>query len=189
MFKDLVLKNRSYRRFYQEKKVERETLVKLIDLTRFTASGMNKQPLRYIISTDEKLNNEINNTLVWAGYIKGWISPKDGEKPSSYIVMLKDLSLGNSAVQDQGIHAQTILLGAVEENLGGCIIANINKKELARVLNIDEKMYEIVMVIPIGYPKEEVIIEELKEDGDIKYYRDENQIHHVPKRSLEDIIL
>lgn len=189
MIKELVLKNRSYRRFYQDKKVEREILVELINLTRFTASGMNKQPLRYIISTDEKLNYKINDTLVWAGYLKGWISPKEGELPSSYIVMIKDLSLGNSAVQDEGIQAQTILLGAVEKNLGGCMIANIKRKELSKVLNIDEEKYDIVMVIPIGYPKEEVVIEDINEDGDIKYYRDENQVHHVPKRKLEDIIL
>ena len=80
------------------------------------------------------------------------------------------------------------MLGAVEKGLGGCIIKNINKEKLKKVLNLDEK-YEIAFVLPIGYPKEEVVIEEINSDEDIKYWRDENEVHHVPKRRLDDVII
>ena len=83
---------------------------------------------------------------------------------------------------------QSILLGAVENGLGGCIIANINRKKLAEALNLDEK-YEIALVLALGYPKEEVVIETINEYGDIKYWRDENKVHHVPKRTLDKLIL
>ena len=102
--------------------------------------------------------------------------------------MMKDNSLGAISPVDEGIAAQSILLGAVEKGLGGCIIANINRKNLKEYLKLDDR-YDIELVIAIGYPKEEVVIDEIKEDGDIKYWRDENKVHHVPKRKLEDIII
>ena len=188
MIKDLIVKNRSYRRFYQERTVEMCTLRELIDLARLSPSGFNRQGLKYILSNTEALNNQINDCLTWAGYCKGWISPKDGEKPGAFIVMLRDTSLGACLVQDQGFAGQSILLGAVEKGLGGCYIVNIKKEMLTRLFNLDDK-YKIEAVIAIGFPKEEVVIEPLADSGDVKYWRDDNQVHHVPKRSLDEIIL
>jgi len=90
--------------------------------------------------------------------------------------------------QNEGIAVQSILLGAVEKGLGGCIIANINKKRLAEELNLDEK-YEITLVLALGYPKEKIVIETINESGDVRYWRDENETHHVPKRTLDELIL
>ncbi len=89
---------------------------------------------------------------------------------------------------DEGIAAQSIFLGAREAGLGGCFIGSFKKDELIKGLNIEDR-YEIALVIALGYPKEEVVVEELSENGDIKYWRDEEQVHHVPKRSLEEIII
>lgn len=188
MIKELIIKNRSYRRFYQEKEIDIETLKELIDLGRLSASGRNIQALRYIISNKEDMNKKINECIVWGGYYKDWITPKEGDRPSAYIVVVSDTDVGNYSMVDEGIAAQNILLGAVEKGLGGCIIKNINKVKLKEVLNLNEK-YEIAFVLPLGYPKEEVVIEEINSDGDIKYWRDNNEVHHVPKRKLEDIII
>lgn len=188
MMKELVLKNRSYRRFYQDRSVSMETLRELVDLARFAPSGYNRQALRYILSCQSDMNDRINAALGWAGYLKDWDGPAEGEKPAALIVMLIDTSVGATMVQDQGFAAQNILLGAVEKGMGGCVIANINKKKLARELNLDEK-YEIAAVIAIGYPREEIILEVIDESGDVKYWRDELGVHHVPKRNLDDIIL
>lgn len=188
MIKELVLKNRSYRRFYQDQKITTEILKELVDLTRLTASAANLQPLKYVISNAKDNNEKIFKTLGWAGYLKDWDGPEDGERPSAYIVILNDTSISKNPSFDPGIVAQTILLGAVEKGFGGCILANVNKKELKSSLNLDEK-YEVILVVALGKPKEEVVIESMDSNKDVKYWRDENKVHHVPKRSLEDIIL
>lgn len=188
MVKELILKNRSYRRFYQDKGIEINTLRELVDLARLSPSARNAQALKYVLTNTEEENSKIFEHIYWAGYYKDWKGPEEGEKPSGYIVLVKDNSLGASLVQDQGIAVQSILLGAVEKGLGGCIIGNIDKEKLAKKLNLDEK-YEIVLVLALGYPKEEVVIEEINEAGDIKYWRDEKEVHHVPKRTLEEVIL
>jgi len=188
MIKDLVLKNRSYRKFYQNEEIELSTLKNLIDLARLSASAANLQPLKYIISNSPDKNESIFKTLGWAGYLKDWNGPIEGEKPSAYIVILNDLSISKKPSLDTGISAQSMLLGAIESGLGGCMIGNINKVELTSVLNLDEN-FEINLVIALGKPKETVVIDEMSLSTDIKYWRDEKEIHHVPKRSLDEIIL
>ncbi len=188
MIKDLVLRNRSYRRFYQDEIIEIDIIKELIDLARLSASAANLQPLKYIISNELIKNEGIFKTLGWAGYLKDWNGPEEGEKPSAYIVIVNDLSISKNPALDIGISAQSILLGAIEKGLGGCMLGNIDKKELATVLNIDEN-YEISLVIALGKPKEKVVIDEMNLSLDVKYWRDENVIHHVPKRSLAEIIL
>ena len=188
MIKELILKNRSYRRFYEEKLIEKSNLKELVNLARLSPSGGNIQALRYILVNAKEQNDKIYKHIFWAGYYKDWDGPKEGDKPSAYMVVVKDTTLKTSLPQDEGIAVQSILLGAVEKGLGGCIIANVNKNNLAVALNLDEK-YEIALVLALGYPKEEVVIETINEYGDIKYWRDENEVHHVPKRSLEDLIL
>lgn len=188
MIKDLILKNRSYRRFYQDRLIESSVLRELVDLARLSPSGRNIQALKYVLANTEAQNNKIYEHIHWAGYYKDWDGPPNGEKPSAYIVAVKDNSLGMSMIQDQGIAVQSILLGAVENGLGGCIIANVDKKNLSEILNLDEK-YEIVLVLALGYPKEEVVIEKINQTGDVKYWRDEKEVHHVPKRTLDELIL
>jgi nitroreductase len=188
MIKELVEKNRSYRRFYQEERIGREAIEELIDLARLSSSGANLQSLKYIISCDEEKNSKVFPYLKWAGYLSDWDGPIEGEKPSAYIVMLADKEISTNHFWDHGIACQSILLGAVEKGLGGCMFGAIDKKGLTLALNISEQ-YEVLLVIALGKPKEQVIIEALMDSNDIKYWRDENKIHHVPKRSLKDIIL
>lgn len=186
MLKDFVLKNRSYRRFYEEKKIETETLSELVDLARNTPSAANRQPLRYILVNDEEKNEICFRNVKWAGYLSDWDGPQAGERPSAYIIMVTKGEC-NSA-QDEGIAGQTILLGAAERGLGGCFIGNVDREHLTAQLGID-KDYKIKLVIALGYPKEEVVIEEIHDGEDIRYYRDDKQIHHVPKLALEDVII
>lgn len=188
MLRELVLKNRSYRRFYEDFRVDCDTLKELIDLARLCPSATNKQPLRYILSCSPEKNDLIFPTLSWAAYLTNWKGPSEGERPSAYIVLLADKELSQNFNWDAGIASQTIMLGAVEKGLGGCIIATVNKPNLRNSLHIPEK-YEIVFVLAIGKPKEKVVIEPVSESGDTRYYRDENETHHVPKRSLEEVIL
>ncbi len=188
MIKDLVMRNRSYRRFFQDHSVDIGTLRELVDLARLSASAANLQPLKYILSCDPKKNSMIFRHLGWAGYLKDWPGPDEGERPAAYIIILLDTSISKQAGCDHGIAAQSILLGAVQRGLGGCMIASIQRSQLAEALDIP-KRYEILLVIALGKPRETVQIEQLGEGEDIQYWRDEDGIHHVPKRVLDDLII
>jgi len=186
--KDLILANRSYRRFDEKSNISRETLLDLIDLARLSPSAGNKQPLRYFISFTADTNTRIFPCLSWAAYLKEWPGPEEGERPAAYIIVLGDSRLSPTILCDHGIAAQSILLGATEKGLGGCIIASIKKDQLRKELDIPEHL-DILLVIALGKPRETVRLEDVNDDGDIKYWRDEQGVHHVPKRSLEEIIL
>ena len=187
-FRDLILRNRSTRRFIEDIPINIETLQQLIDLARLSPSSANHQPLKYHISNDPKTNSMIFSHLVWAGYLKDWLGPPQGERPSAYIIILCDTSITKSVDCDHGIAAQSILLGATEMGYGGCIIGGINRAKIRESLNISQQ-YKIKLVIALGKPKEDVVLESIGADGDIKYWRDEDKTHHVPKRSLDEIIL
>jgi len=188
MIKELILKNRSYRRFYEEHKISENEIVELIDLARCSASARNAQPLKYIISSTETYNNQIFETLSWAGYLTDWKGPEKGERPTAYIIVLKDTTISHNIFCDDGIAAQSILLGATEKGLGGCMIASVNRKAIKQLFNISEEL-EIQMVIALGKPKETVVLTEMKNNNDFKYWRDENNVHYVPKRTLNDLII
>jgi nitroreductase len=187
MLKDLVRLNRSYRRFYQAEKISLDQLREWIDLARNSASARNAQSLKYMLSIDESLNSKIFEQLSWAGYLTSWNGPEEGERPSAYIMMLNDNSISGNYFCDDGIAMQSILLGAVEAGFGGCIIHSVNRNKLREIAKLNEE-FEILHVIALGKPKETVMLEEMK-DNNVKYWRDENQVHHVPKRPLDEIIL
>ncbi len=189
MLKDLVLNNRSYRRFYENEKIDIQTLKEFIDLARNTASTVNSQALKYVLINNEEYNEKVFETLAWAGMLKEWDGPEKGERPSAYIIILCDLALGHNKSTDVGIAAQTILLGAVEKGFGGCMLGSIKREQLAESLNIDLKKYTIDLVVALGKPKETIKIVDLPESKSTAYYRDENGVHYVPKRSLDDIII
>ena len=188
MIRDMILKNRSYRRFDENYTISKETLISLVDLARLSASGANRQPLKYILSCEPEINAKIFQHLAWAAYLKDWPGPSQGERPTGYIIMLGDNEINLNIDCDHGIASQSILLGATELGLGGCIIHSVNRERLRAELGIDNR-YSIKLVLAIGKPIEQVFVEELPANGDYKYWRDEQQIHHVPKRSLDEIIL
>ena len=186
-FKDLARKNRSYRRFDESFVIEHNTLVELVELSRWAASGRNAQPLKYYLSNDSATNESIFSTLEWAGYLKNW-RPEPGERPTAYIIVLLDKRITDNFYCDDGIAMQNILLGAVEKGLGGCIIRSINKPKLRGLLNVPSH-FEIIDVVALGKPIEKVVLTDVGEDGDIKYHRDEAGVHYVPKRTIDELIV
>jgi nitroreductase len=203
MIKELLLKNRSYRRFFQEVAIDRQILRELVDLARLSPSAANLQPLKYILSCEPQKNALIFPHLGWAGYLKDWPGPAEGERPSAYIIILGDTEIeplrGNGGANrltppspwrgcDHGIAAQNILLGAAEKGLGGCMVGTVKREELRKTLDIPSR-YEILLVLALGKPREAVVLETVGRDGDIKYWRDKQGVHHVPKRPLDELIL
>ena len=156
MLEDLIRKNRSYRRFHQDVPVNLETLRALVNLARLSASGSNLQPLKYILSCQPETNALIFPNTRWAGSLKDWSGPAEGERPTAYIVILGDTEIRKSFGCDHGIAAQSIMLGATERGLGGCMIGSIDRPELRQVLDIPER-YEILLVLALGKPAEVVV--------------------------------
>ena len=185
--REIVAKTRSYRRFDQSFRIDGNILVQLVDLARLSASGANRQPLKYLIYNTPEDCARVFPSVVWAAYLRDWDGPEEGERPSAYIIILGDKTLAEGFGVDHGIAAQSIMLGATEAGLGGCMIASIRRELLRNELHIPDS-FEILLILALGKPVETVILDKIK-DGDVKYWRDSEQNHHVPKRSLSEIIL
>lgn len=186
MIRDLILKNRSYRRYDESVKIPKEKIESWIELARFSGSGRNMQPLKYVISTDAVINEKIFPYLGWAGYLLHWRGPAEGERPVAYIAVIHDNNLARNYYCDDGIAMQSILLGAAEDGFGGCMIGSVNKSKVSAILELSEEL-ELLWIIALGKPAETCIIDDAVK-GNIKYWRDEKDVHHVPKRKLDEII-
>ncbi len=188
MLIDLLNKNRSYRRFDESCKIPMDDLYDLVSLARLTPSSVNLQPLRFLLVNDEENNAKIFENLSWAGLLKDWKGPSEGERPTAYIVIVNDDKIAKNMKTDVGIVAQTMMLGAAEKGFGGCMIGSINRERLCEHLGINSS-YTIELVLALGKPAEDIKIVDLPENGCTNYYRDENGVHYVPKRSVDDLII
>lgn len=186
--KDLVYKNRTYRRFDQSHKIEMSVLEELVDLARVTSSGGNIQAIKFILVTDEEMCQTVNDHILWAGALPQWPGPDEGEKPTAYIITLRDESISKNTLWDLGLATEAILLGAVEKGLGACQFGNIKYADFTKVLELPENLV-ITSVLALGKPVEEVVLVDVPESGKMAYYRDENMVHYVPKRTMEDVVL
>ena len=190
ILKSLLKKDRSYRRFDESYKIENNTLKELVGLTRFCASGRNLQPLKYYIVNDLEKCDRLFPLLKWAGYFLDWDGPDEGERPTAYLIQCLDTELTKNYLCDDGLQLQTITLGATALGLGCCIIKSFNVVKLKEILNLDENLSPLY-VLALGKPGEEVVIEDLKDfaEDSIKYYRTLDGMHHVPKRSLAELLI
>ena len=182
----VIRANRSYRRFDSSVKVSAEQLRMMVDAARFCSSGRNLQPLRYRFVTDDGEVDQVYESLKWAGYLTDWDGPVKEERPSAYLVQCLDTELTANCLCDDGLQIEAVTLAAVTLGLGCCIIKSFNVQRLTDVLAIPDK-YKPLYVIAVGKPVETVVTEPLK-NGDVKYYRDSDGVHHVPKRELDDLI-
>ncbi|WP_272699953.1 nitroreductase family protein [Desulfovibrio sp. Fe33] len=187
-FRELVERNRTRRKFDESRPIRADELVELVDLARFMPSGRNMQPLKYIVTADPEQCAKVFPLLGWAGYLTDWKGPAEGERPTGYIVMLLDRELADSPGCDHGIACQTLMLGAVDKGYGGCIIATVNRPKLAAIFDLPDR-YEILMVLALGVPAQDVVVEPLPSGGSIKYWTGEDGKHHVPKRGLDELLV
>lgn len=186
-FKELMRKDRSYRRFDQNVRIGQEDLKELVGLGRYCPSGRNLQPLKYRIVHEEQECAGLFPYLLWAGYLKDWPGPEEGERPVAYLVQCLDTSLTETFLCDDGLQLEAITLGSVVKGYGCCIIKAFNTNEVKRVLSLPEEMKPL-SVIAIGKPKEKVVIDDMV-NGKIEYWRDAESVHHVPKRSEDELII
>lgn len=188
ILKSLLEADRSIRRFDHSRPIGDDTLRKLVDLTRYCASGRNLQPLRYRIVSTEAECEALYPLLAWAGYYKDWDGPTPDERPTAYLVQCLDTQLTNNCLCDDGLQLQAITLGATALGIGGCIIKSFRKNELTERLRLPSNL-DPLYVLALGYPSETARIVPLPADGDIRYFRDSSDIQSVPKRPLPDLLI
>ena len=181
---------RSYRRFDEGDPIPGTLLAELANLARLTASGANRMPLRFRLVSSANERDMVFSQLKWAGALKDWDGPEEGERPTGYIVIC-DVGHGATTSVDEGIAAQTIMLAAVEAGFGGCMLHAFNKAGVSQALGLEGEGVEPLMVLALGRPAEKVVLESLSAspDGSTNYWRDAESVHHVPKRSLEDVLI
>jgi nitroreductase len=183
----LIVRNRSYRRFEESKPVGIDTLRDLVNVARRTPSAANRQPLKYVLLADAEDCGRLFPHLAWAGALKNWPGPAEGERPTGYIIVLTDTEIAKDPGCDHGIACQSMLLAAVERGLGGCMLGAIDRDAIRREFAMPDR-YAILLVVALGVPAETCSLEEA-EGGRTTYYRDAEGVHHVPKRPLDDVIL
>jgi len=185
---ELMKKCRTVRRFDESGEVNSETLLELVELAGLAPSASNMQPLRYCLINDKERCITITGLLGWAGALKEWDGPGEGERPSAFIVIAYDSHIKNNPQPDPGIAAHAILLGAAERGLGGCMFGSIQREKLRSLLDIDPQ-FGISLVVALGVPSETIIIDQIASGMDTRYFRDANDIHHVPKIITKDLLL
>ena len=187
-FSELVLKNRSYRRFDQNERIPKTLLVDLVGLARISPSPANLQALKFWLVSDPEECEQVLKNVKFGGYLKDWGGPAEGEKPSGYIIILGDNEIKPIFEIDAGIAAQTMLLGAAEQGFGGCMVKAFKRERLRELLGLGENL-EIVLVIALGKPAEISVLEDYVVGKGIEYYRDAEGVHHVPKRTMDELIV
>ncbi len=190
MMESLVLRNRSCRTFDESKPISRETMTELVDLARRTASGMNKQPLRYRILSEAADLAKMMGNCRFGSSLPGITLPPEGQKPTGFILIFADKEAESPdalALKDVGIAAQTILLAATELGFGGCMLGSFDPERLCADFGIDER-YKPQLAIALGKPAERALLTD-EHDGSLRYYRDAAGNHCVPKRRLDEVLI
>lgn len=186
----LVSHTRTCRRFRQDSQIPSALLHDLVNLARLSGSARNGQPWQYMVVNDPALHARIFPFLGWAGYLANWRGPVPGEQPAAYILCFlntRRLVVGEKeAFFDLGIASQSLLLGAAARNILGCRIGAFSPK-LANLFVVPEHL-RLELVIALGQPAERVVLEEMQDES-VVYWRDNHEVHHVPKRSLDDVLV
>lgn len=191
MLKDLLISCRSYRGFDESRRIRKEELLELVNLTRYSAASMNIQPLKYRLICEKEEVDRMQPLTGWAKQMPQMTLPHPGKCPTAFVIICQDTSVDPAMgkfQRDVGIVAQTMLLAATEKGLGGCMIGSFNAGQVAKEFELPENI-KPMLVVAFGKPDEKVVLTDIPEDGNFKYYRDENDVHYVPKRSLEEIVL
>ncbi len=184
-FEKIIYERRTIRRFKNEP-ISLDILKKLIDYARLAPAAANIQSLEYIIVQKSEMRKKLFPLLKWAAHLpRDQRTPKEGERPKAYIIVLNNIKIKKNAQYDIGAAVENILLGATNFGLGACWMGSIDKIKIRELFKIPNH-YKISHVISLGLPNEISIVEPFKDS--FKYWKDEKGMMHVPKRSREDII-
>ncbi len=185
---ELMEGRRTYRRFDESLKIPDGVVEKIQYSARLASSAMNRQPLKYIYVRDPETVNKIFDITGWGGFLPPEQGrPKIGERPTMFTAVLADKCIPSRfAPFDAGLAVSNMTLAAYECGVGSCIIGSAGIDELKTMLDISDDL-EVVVLVAFGYPTHESRVVDMN-DGDIKYYLDENRNYVIPKRKTEDTV-
>jgi len=180
----LLKKNRSYRGYDASRPVTEADLMKLLEVVPWTASGMNAQPLRFRLVCGADVA-KLHPLVKLGAALPEEHLPHPGEEPQAYIVVCSTVPVSRVVDIDLGIAAQSILLRAVENGLGGIFILNFQASAVREALGLP---LDPVAVIGIGKPLERIFLVDAQPGASLDYYRKDG-VHFVPKLGVKDLIL
>ncbi len=186
-FISLVKEARSCRRFEEADRLGADAVHWLVDCARIAPCARNAQVLRFVVAESKQACEAIFPNTRWAGALK-WDGPVSSERPTAYIAILTPEKPGKLVHMDVGIAAQTMQLAAQSKGIGCCMHASFNPKECTEIFQVPEGM-EIALILGLGIEKEHRVLAQMPEDGSFTYWRNEEGIHYVPKRSLSEVLL
>lgn len=191
-FLKAVSETRTCRRFNGARRLPGGTLSWLVDCARLTPSAGNLQILRYITIGSPNKCAEVFPTLRWAAYLKDWNGPEPKERPTGYVVIMakgdEDKKIGKMTLIDVGVAAQTMHLAAGTAGLASCMFGSFDAVSITSLLQIPTE-YTVALVMAFGFPVEARTLVPLPKDGSVRYYRNAEGVHFVPKRSLPEVLL
>ena len=179
---------RTIRRYDESKKINDETIADIKRAAQLASSAMNRQPIRYIYVRDEKTVRDIFDITLWGAALPdGQGRPKEGERPTLFVVVAYEKKLSSRYVEfDSGLAVSNMTLAAYSHGVGSCILGSANIEKLRAMLNISENL-EVSCLVAFGYPACESRV--VESDGiNLKYYLDENRNYVVPKRKIPDTV-
>jgi nitroreductase len=179
-----IISRRSIRRF-QQKKIDPKILKKMVNAARLAPSAANLQPLEFFIVDNENLCEKIFETTNWAAYIRPTWKPNKNERPVAYIIILVNEKNNPWYLRDASFAAENIVLTAESNNIGSCILCKIDREKIRKILKIPENII-IDSLVVLGYKAEQPVAVDFVDS--VKYWRDEKEVLHVPKRKFEDVV-
>ncbi|MCR5813262.1 MAG: nitroreductase family protein [Desulfovibrio sp.] len=186
-FLAFVKKARTCRRFAEDKPLQREDLDFLVECARHTPSARNAQQVRFVEVFSECAAKLFPLTH-WAMALKDWQGPYVGERPTAFLGLALPEAAGELALVDLGIVAQTIQLAATSRGFGCCIIKSFDQAKAEQLLELPEAL-RLQLVLGLGVAVEKRVSVDVPASGSLAYYRDDEGVHYVPKRSLEELVI
>lgn len=184
---ELLKTRRTYRRF-EQKEISQEIIDEILTAARYSSSGMNKQPLSYIVINEPQKVADVFEHTRWAGSLPPELGhPKEHERPVLFIAVITNTDLNPNCDTDAGLAISNMTLAAWNRGVGSCIIGACNKEKLSDMFGLSD-VQKLHSVVAFGYPSHTSTIVDLDKDASFKYYLDDNKDYVVPKRKLEDIV-
>lgn len=185
---ELAIACRSFRRFTQDP-IPQALLALMTENARISNSGMNAQPIRYVMVTSEEAVAALQPLVHWAAKLPKEIgTPKEGEQPTAFAVLCEEGRHTPATDIDLGIAARTMTLTACEGGVGSCMMTNVEFPKVKEALGLPET-WTPRMVIALGYPDHASCIVSVPDSGDTSYYVNEDRDYFVPKRSADEVTL